>query len=159
MSDFRELNDHAAKLTRQIGLIRTGLGISEIDKKADEIEREVGELRQDNDRLARENEELIDSLKSLISSVENVRLSELPDCFQGFGKKLDVILEAGRARDVPAEAKTTEHVGVAAAPKAGRAEAAAEKETDQPTNSVSRASPPDRYGFVALSQDRPSDRK
>ena len=58
MNDFSELNEHAAKLTRQIDLIRTGLGIDEINKKAEAIEREIGELRHDNNRLTRENEEL-----------------------------------------------------------------------------------------------------
>ncbi len=162
MSDFSELNEHAAKLTRQIGLIQTGLGIDEIDEKADAIERKIGELRQDNERLTRENEELKGSLKSLISSVENVRLSELPDCFQGVGKKLDVILEAGRACGAPAEAKTAERVGVAAdlvaTPKEDGAEASEAKEPDQPANSVSRVSPPDRNGFVGFSRNRPSDR-
>ncbi len=114
MNDFSELNEHAAKLTRQIDLIRTGLGIDEINKKAEAIEREIGELRHDNNRLARENEELKSSLRSLISSVENIRLSELPDSFQGIGKKLDAILETGRASDIPAEARTTAHVDVTA---------------------------------------------
>ncbi len=136
MNDFSELNEHAAKLTRQIGLIRTGLGIDEIKKKAEAIEREIGELRHDNNRLTRENEEPKDSLKSLISSVENVRLSELPDSFQGVGKKLDAILETGRASDVSAEARTTARNGVGvdivAMPKEGRAEASAVKEPDKP---------------------------
>ena len=78
MNDFIELKEHAARLTRQIGLIRTGLGIDELNKKAEAIEREIRELRHDNNRLTRENEELMGSLKSLISSVENTRLSELP---------------------------------------------------------------------------------
>ncbi len=136
MNDFSELNERAAKLTRQIGLIRTGLVIDEINKKAEAIEREIGELRHDNNRLTRENEELKDSLRSLISSVENVRLSELPDSFQGVGKKLDAILETGRASDVPAEARTTARVGVTAdivaMPKEGRAEASAATEPDKP---------------------------
>jgi FtsZ-binding cell division protein ZapB len=136
MNDFSELNERAAKLTRQIGLIRTGLGIDEINKKAEAIEREIGELRHDNNRLTRENEELKDSLRSLISSVENVRLSELPDSFQGVGKKLGAILETGRASDVPAEAGTTARIGVVAdivaMPKEGRAAASAAKEPDKP---------------------------
>ena len=136
MNDFSELNERAAKLTRRIGLIRTGLGIDEINKKAEAIEREIGELRHDNNRLTRENEELKDSLRSLISSVENVRLSELPDSFQGVGKKLGAILETGRARDVPAEAGTTARFGVVAdivtMPKEGRTEASAAKEPDKP---------------------------
>ena len=114
MNDFSELKERADKLARQIGLIRTGLGIDEINKKAEAIEREIGELRHDNNRLARENEELKSSLRSLISSVENIRLSELPDSFQGIGKKLDAILETGRASDTPAEARTTARVGVTA---------------------------------------------
>ena len=114
MNDFSELNEHAAKLTRQIGLIGTGLGIEEINEKVEAVEREIGELRDDNNRLTRENEELKGSLESLISSVENIRLSELPGSFQGVDKKLDAILEMGRANDVSAEAKTTEHVGVVA---------------------------------------------
>ena len=148
MNDFSELNEHAARLTRQIGLIRTGLGIDEINKKAEAIEREIGELRHDNNRLTRENEELKVSLKSLISSLENIRLSELPDSFQGVGKKLDAILETGRASEVPAEARTTARIGVVAdivarrgpgvvagnvaMPKEGRAEASAAKEPDKP---------------------------
>lgn len=136
MNDFSELNERAAKLTRQIGLIRTGLGIDEINQKAEAIEREIGELRHDNNRLTRENEELKDSLRSLISSVENVRLSELPDSFQGVGKKLGAILETGRASDVPAEAGATARFGVVAdivtMPKEGRAEASAAKEPDKP---------------------------
>jgi len=136
MNDFSELNEHAAKLTRQIGLIRTGLGIDEINKKAEAIEREIGELRHDNNRLTRENEELKGSLKSLISSVDNIRLSELPDSFQGIGKKLDAILETGRVSDVPAEARTTARLGVVAdvvaMPKEGRAEASAANEPDKP---------------------------
>ncbi len=136
MNDFSELNEHAAKLTRQIGLIRTGLGIDEINKKAEAIEREIGELRHDNNRLTRENEELTGSLKSLISSVDNIRLSELPDSFQGIGKKLDAILETGRVSDVPAEARTTARLGVVAdvvaMPKEGRAEASAANEPDKP---------------------------
>ncbi len=114
MNDFSELNEHAAKLTRQIDLMRTGLGIDEINKKAEAIEREIGELRHDNNRLTRENEDLKGSLKSLISSVENIRLSELHDSFHGVGKKLDAILETGRASDVPAEARTTARFGVTA---------------------------------------------
>ncbi len=114
MNDFSELNEHAAKLTRQIGLIRTGLGIEEINKKAEAIERKIGELRHDNNRLTRENEELKGSLESLISTVENIRLSELPDSFQGVDKKLDAILETGRASDTPAETRTTARVGVVA---------------------------------------------
>ncbi len=136
MNDFSELNEHAAKLTRQIDLIRTGLGIDEINKKAEAIEREIGELRHDNNRLARENEELKSSLRSLISSVENIRLSELPDSFQGIGKKLDTILETGRASDTPAEARTTARFGVVAdivaMPKEDRLEASAAKEPDKP---------------------------
>ena len=136
MNDFSELNEHAAKLTRQIGLIRTGLGIEEINKKAEAIERKIGELRHDNNRLTRENEELKGSLESLISTVENIRLSELPDSFQGVDKKLDAILETGRASDVSAEAKTTARNGVGAdivaMPKEGRAEASAAKQPDKP---------------------------
>ncbi len=135
MNDFSELNEHAAKLTRQIDLIRTGLGIDEINKKAEAIEREIRELRDDNNRLTRETEELRGSLKSLISSVENTRLSELPDSFQGVGKKLDAILEMGRASDAPAEARTTAGLcvvaDISAMPKEGRAEATAEKEPDK----------------------------
>ncbi|MEE8505384.1 MAG: hypothetical protein V3S40_04085, partial [Kiloniellales bacterium] len=71
MNDFSELKEHAERLTRQIGLIRTELGIDDINKKAEAIEREIRELRHDNNRLTRENEELKGSLKSLISSVEN----------------------------------------------------------------------------------------
>ncbi len=70
-----------------------------INKKAEAIEREIGELRHDNNRLTRENEELKGSLKSLISSVEDIRLSESPDNLQGVGKKLDTVLETGRASD------------------------------------------------------------
>ncbi len=136
MNDFSELKEHAARLTRQIGLIRTGLGIDDINKKAEAIEREIRELRDDNNRLNRENEELQGSLKSLISSVENTRLSELPGSFQGVGKKLDAILEMGRAGDAPAEARTTARSGVVAdvvaMPKEGRAEATAAKEPDKP---------------------------
>ncbi len=136
MNDFSELKEHAAKLTRQIGLIRTGLGVDEINKKAEAIEREIGELRHDNNRLTRENEELKGSLKSLISSVENIRLTELPDSFQGIGKKLDTILETGRASDIPAEARTAARFGVVAnivaMPKEGGAEALAAKEPDKP---------------------------
>ena len=136
MNDFSELKEHAARLTRQIGLIRTGLGIDDIKKKAEAIEREIRELRDDNNRLNRENEELQGSLKSLISSVENTRLSELPGSFQGVGNKLDAILEMGRASDAPAEARTTARLGVVAdvvvMPKEGRAEATAAKEPDKP---------------------------
>ncbi len=133
MSDFSELKEHAARLTRQIGLIRTGLGIDEINKKAEAIEREIGELRHNNNRLTRENEELKGSLKSLISSVENTRLSELTDSFQGVGKKLDAILETGPASDVPAEAKTTARLGdIVAMPKEGRAEVSAANGSDKP---------------------------
>jgi len=136
MNDFSELKEHAARLTRQIGLIRTGLGIDDINKKAEAIEREIRELRDDNNRLNRENAELQGSLKSLISSVENTRLSELPGSFQGVGKKLDAILEMGRAGDAPAEARTTARSGVVAdvvaMPKEGRAEATAAKEPDKP---------------------------
>ena len=136
MNDFSELKEHAERLTRQIGLIGTELGIDDINKKAEAIEREIRELRHDNNRLTRENEELKGSLKSLISSVENSRLSELPDSFQGVGRKLDAILETGRASDVPAEARTTARFGVVAdivqMPKEGRAEASAAKEPDKP---------------------------
>ncbi len=136
MNDFIELKEQAARLTRQIGLIRTGLGIDEINKKAEAIEREIRELRDDNNRLTCENEELMGSLKSLISSVENTRLSELPGSFQGVGNKLDAILEMGRASDAPAEARTTARLGVVAdvvvMPKEGRAEATAAKEPDKP---------------------------
>ena len=114
MDDFSELKEHAEKLTRQIGLIGTELGIDDINKKAEAIGREIRELNHDNNRLARENEELKSSLRSLISSVEDSRLSELPVSFQGVGKKLDAILETGRASDVPAEARTTARVGVTA---------------------------------------------
>ncbi len=106
-----------------------------INKEAEAIEREIGELRHDNNRLTRENEELKGSLKSLISSVEDCRLSELPNSFQGVGKKLDAILETGRASDVPAEARTTARVGltadIVAMPKEGRAEASAAKGSDK----------------------------
>ncbi len=136
MDDFSELKEHAEKLTRQIGLIGTELGIDDINKKAEAIEREIGDLKHDNNRLARENEDLEGSLRSLISSIEDSRLSELPVSFQGVGKKLDAILETGRARDVPAEARTTARVGVTAyivaMPKEGRAEASAATEPDKP---------------------------
>ena len=136
MNDFSELNEHAAKLTRQIGLIGTDLGIDDINKKAEAIGREIRELKHDNNRLARENEELKSSLRSLISSAEDSRLSELPVSFQGVGKKLDAILETGRASDVPAEARTTARVGVTAdivaMPKEGRAEASAASGSDRP---------------------------
>ncbi len=136
MDDFSELKERAEKLTRQIGLIGTELGIDDINKKAEAIEREIGDLKHDNNRLARENEDLEGSLRSLISSIEDSRLSELPVSFQGVGKKLDAILETGRARDVPAEARTTARVGVTAdivaMPKEGRAEAAAATEPDKP---------------------------
>jgi len=63
-------------------------------------------------------------------------LSELPDSFQGIGKKLDAILETGRVSDVPAEARTTARLGVVAdvvaMPKEGRAEASAANEPDKP---------------------------
>ncbi len=135
MDDFSELKERAEKLTRQIGLIGTELGIDDINKKAEAIEREIRDLKHDNNRLARENEELKSSLRSLISSVED-SLSELPVSFQGVGKKLDAILETGRARDVPAEARTTARVGVTedivAMLKEGRAEAAAATEPDKP---------------------------
>ena len=113
MSDLSELKEHAARLTRQIGLIRTEFGIDEINKKVEAIELEIRELRHDNHRLTRENEEFKGCLKSLISSVENARLSELRDSFQGAGKKLDAMLEIGRTRDAPAEARTTEPPSVA----------------------------------------------
>ncbi len=111
MNDMNELKERTEELTRQIGLIGTELGIDDINKKAEAIGREIRELRHDNNRLARENEELKSSLRSLISSVED-SLSELPVSFQGVGKKLDAILETGRASDVPAEARTTARVGV-----------------------------------------------
>ncbi len=136
MDDFSELKERAEKLTRQIGLIGTELGIDDINKKAEAIEREIGDLKHDNNRLARENEDLKGSLRSLISSIEDSRLSELPVSFQGVGKKLDAILETGRASDAPAEARTTARVGVTAdivaMPKEGRAEASAATEPDKP---------------------------
>ena len=42
MNDFIELKEQAARLTRQIGLIRTGLGIDEINKKAEAIGAKSG---------------------------------------------------------------------------------------------------------------------
>ncbi len=136
MDDFSELKEHAEKLTRQIGLIGTELGIEDINKKAEAIGRGIRELKHDNNRLARENEELKSSLRSLISSVEDSGLSELPVSLQGVGKKLDAILETGRASDVPAEARTTARVGltadIVAMPKEGRAEASAATEPDKP---------------------------
>ncbi len=114
MSDVSELKEHAARLKRQIGLIRTECGIAEINKKVEAIELEIRELRHDNHRLTRENEEFKGSLKSLISSVESTLLSELPDSFQGVGKKLDALLEIGRTLDAPAEARTTARSSVAA---------------------------------------------
>ena len=83
MSDVGNLNEQAARLVRQIGLIRTGSGIDEINKNVGAIELEIRELRRDNHRLARENEEFKGSLKSLISSIENTRLLDLPDNYQG----------------------------------------------------------------------------
>ncbi len=136
MNDFSELNEHAAKLTRQIGLIGTDFGIDDINKKAEAVGREIRELNHDNNRLARENEELKSSLRSLISSAEDSRLSELPVSLHGVGKKLDAILETGRASDVPAEARTTARVGltadIVAMPKEDRAEASAASGSDRP---------------------------
>jgi FtsZ-binding cell division protein ZapB len=136
MNDFSELKEQATKLTRQIGLIRTGLGIDEISKKTEAIESEVGKLRRDNSRLTRENEELKDSLKSLISSVENSRLSDLLDSFQGVGKKLDAILETDRASAAPDTATTAARFGVVtdigAVPREGQAEDSAANEPDKP---------------------------
>lgn len=106
MSDVSELQEHATRLTRQIGLIRAGCGIDELIKKIEAIEREIRELRHDNNRLTCENDEIMGSLKSLISSVENTRLSEMPDKIQGAGKNLDAILELGRSIDAPAAATT-----------------------------------------------------
>ncbi len=114
MSDVSELKEHAARLKRQIGLIRTAFGIDELNKKVEAIELEIRELRHDNHRLTRENEEFKGSVLSLISSVENTLLSELPDNFQGVGKILDALLELGRTRDALAEARTTAGSNVAA---------------------------------------------
>jgi chromosome segregation ATPase len=150
MSDISELKEHAARLTRQIGLIRTEFGIDEINKKVGAIELEIRELRHDKHRLTRENEELMGSLKSLISSVENTRLSELPDSFQSVGKKLDALLEIGRTRDAPAAARTTARSSVAAdivvKPKEGRAEAAMAKELDKPDIPSGLRQGPDKFG-------------
>jgi len=135
MSDISELKEHAARLTRQIGLVRTEFGFDEIIKKVEAIEIEIRELRHDNHRLTRENEEFKGSLKSLISSIENTRLSELRDSFRGVGKKLDALLEIGRTRDAPASARTTARSSVAAdivvKPKEGRAEASMAKEPER----------------------------
>ena len=114
MSDVSELKEHAARLKRQIGLIRTEFGIDELNKKVEAIELEIRELRHDNHRLTRENEEFKGSLISLTSSVENTLLSVLPDNFQGVGKILDALLELGRTRDALAEARTTAGSNVAA---------------------------------------------
>ena len=114
MSNVSELKEHAARLTRQIGLIRTEFEIDEINKKVEAIELENRKLRHDIHRLTRENEEFKGSLVSLISSAENTLLSELPDGFQSVGKKLDAILEIFRTRDAPAEARTTAGSSVAA---------------------------------------------
>ncbi len=131
MSDVSELNEQAARLTRQIGLIRTGSGIDELNKKVGAIELEIRELRHDNHRLARENEEFKGSLKSLISSIENTRLFDLPDNFQGVSKKLDALLEISRTRDAPAEARTTARSSVAV-DVVVRAGASIAKELDNP---------------------------
>ena len=114
MSDVSELKEHAARLKRQIGLIRTEFGIDELNKKVEAIELEIRELRHDNHRLTRENEEFKGSLISLTSSVENTLLSVLPDNFQGVGKILDALLGIGRTRDALAEARTTARSNVAA---------------------------------------------
>ena len=136
MSDVGNLNEQAARLVRQIGLLRTGSGIDEINKNVGAIELEIRELRRDNHRLARENEEFKGSLKSLISSIENTRLFDLPDNFQGVSKKLDAILEMGRTRDAPAEAGTTvrssDAADFVAMPKESRAEVSIAKEPDLP---------------------------
>ena len=136
MNNLSELTERAEKLAQQIGLIQIEFRTGDVNTKIDDIGNVLKKLRHDNDRLARENEELKGSLKSLISSVENSRLSELPDSFQGVGRKLDAILETGRASDVPAEARTTARFGVVAdivqMPKEGRAEASAAKEPDKP---------------------------
>ena len=131
MSDVSELKEHAARLTRQIGLIRTEFGIDEIIRKVEAIELEIRELRHNNHRLTRENEEFKGSLISLISSVENTLLSELPDSFQDFGKKLDALLEIGWTRDAPAEARTTARSSVAV-DVVVRAGASIAKELDNP---------------------------
>ena len=114
MSDVSELKKHAARLKRQIGLIRTEFGIDELNKKVEAIELEIRELRHDNHRLTRENEEFKGSLISLTSSVENTLLSVLPDNFQGAGKILDALLGIDRTRDALAEARTTARSNVAA---------------------------------------------
>ncbi len=136
MNDISELKKRADKLARQIGLIQTESRIGDVNTKIDELGNVIKELRYDNDRLARENEGLNVSLTSLISAVEDSRLSELPVSFQGVGKKLDAILETGRASDVPAEARATARVGVTAdivaMPKEGRAEASAASGSDRP---------------------------
>ena len=111
MIDIGELNEHAAKLTRQIDQIRNGLGVNEINRKAEAIEFKFADLRDENHRLNSENKELMDSLKSLIASVENIRWYHLPDNFQDVGKKLDAVLESGRSSVVPAEAIPTALVG------------------------------------------------
>ena len=136
MNDISELKKRADKLARQIGLIQTESRIGDVNTKIDELGNVIKELRYDNDRLARENEGLNVSLTSLISAVEDSRLSELPVSFQGVGKKLDAILETGRASDVPAEARATARLGVmadiVAMPKEGRAEASAASGSDRP---------------------------
>ena len=55
MSDVSELTEQAARLTRQIGLIRTESGIDELNKKVEAIELKIRELRHDNHRLSSEN--------------------------------------------------------------------------------------------------------
>ncbi len=133
MNDISELKKRADKVARQIGLIQTEIRIGDVNTKIDELGNVIKELRYDNDRLARENEGLNVSLTSLISAVEDSRLSELPVSFQGVGKKLDAILETGRASDVPAEARATARLGdIVAMPKEGRAEASAANGSDKP---------------------------
>jgi hypothetical protein len=132
MINRSELNEHAARLTRQINLIGAELGINEIIQNAEAIEQKFGELKNDNIRLTSENEELMGSLKSLISSVESIRWYENPDNFQDVGKKLDAILEMARARFVPTEARTSARIGdvaeIMAMPIEGRAEPPAAKD-------------------------------
>ncbi len=132
MIDIGELNEHAAKLTKQIDQIRNGLGVNELSRKAEAIEGKFADLRDENHRLNSENKELMDSLKSLIASVENIRWYHLPDNFQDVGKKLDAVLESGRSSVVPAEAIPTALVGdvaeIIAMPKESRPETLAVKE-------------------------------
>ena len=132
MIDIGELNEHAAKLTRQIDQIRNGLGVNELSRKAEAIEGKFADLRDENHRLNSENKELMESLKSLIASVENIRWYHLPDNFQDVGKKLDAVLETGRSSVVPAEAIPTALVGdvaeIIAMPKESRPETSAVQE-------------------------------